>query len=54
MDKVNLNYFYIHKILVPILNLNSLTQLNYDSEKEFFLDSKDKLNKIKTWLEKRQ
>jgi len=38
--------------LVPILKLDNLTNLNYDSEKEIYLNNQDKLRKIKERFEK--
>jgi len=38
-------------MIVPLLNLNGLQMLNYDSEKEFYIDSRDKLLKIKKLFE---
>ncbi len=48
-------FAYIKNIflyLVPQLNLENLSNLNYDSEKEFYLDNQDKLRRIKERFEK--
>ena len=45
------NFLIKIKIPVPKLNLDKLQSINYDSEKEFYTDNKDKLKKIKKRFE---
>lgn len=46
------NFIFECLNLVPTLNFENLSNLNYDSEKEFYLDNQDKLRRIKERFEK--